>query len=66
MQEDQRFVDIKFVSGRYSICKSTIYNWVGNNSFPKPKKFGCMTRWAFDELKKWEAEREVFGQQSLK
>ena len=62
MNENQ-YVSIKFVMGRYDISRSTVYNWInlGENGFPSPLKFGYNTRWSLKALLEWEEAQPIYG-----
>jgi len=54
-EQSQEFAKDKYLAGRYGVARATIWRWVRDGQFPKPKKIGpgC-TRWAMQEIYKWE------------
>lgn len=47
-------LDVKQVIELTGIPRSSLYNLMENNNFPKPKKLGVrMARWSKQEILKW-------------
>lgn len=46
----------------YSIARSTLYNWIATQGFPKPRKFGSLSRWNAQEVRDWESQRPYSNQ----
>lgn len=49
------YVNDKMLAERYGVTRKTIWKWVRENSFPKPRNFSpkC-TRWRMSEVLMWE------------
>jgi prophage regulatory protein len=53
------YLSVSQVAKRLSIGKSTVWRWVAQGKFPKPRKFSSMTtRWALVDVETWEQEKE--------
>lgn len=48
MSED--FYNIEDVRAEFKCAASTIYRWIEQGAFPKPVKFGRMTRWTAKDI----------------
>lgn len=47
------------VQARYSLSRSTLYDWINKGKFPKPVKLGPrIVRWKRSDLENWEQERQ--------
>jgi len=54
MQSKTFLKDVQ-VADRYSVNRSTIWRWVKQGQFPKPKKISCgSSRWSIIDLERWE------------
>lgn len=54
-----RLEDIKSISDRLGIGRSTIYAWVKEGQFPPPTKLGKSARWVTSEVNTWISERAI-------
>lgn len=49
------FLKVIQVANRYGVNRSTIWRWVKQGQFPKPKKINCgSSRWSSIDLEEWE------------
>ncbi|EAS1180722.1 AlpA family phage regulatory protein [Salmonella enterica] len=54
---DTDLINIKEVERSVGLKKSSIYERISNNEFPKPKKFGSRTsRWVRGEVEEWKKQ----------
>ena len=50
----EKLLNIKQVCERVGLKKSTIYLYIKQNKFPKPKKIGRrLSRWKLSEIRRW-------------
>lgn len=55
----QNYVSDKQVADRYGVARGTIWRWVREGHFPRPKKLGpSCTRWPVDTIQRWEQDLE--------
>ena len=52
------YVNDKWLAKRYGVSRKTIWQWVRENSFPKPKNLSpkC-TRWYMGRVREWEGQQ---------
>jgi len=48
-----KFLKQKEVESKIGVCKATVYNWIKDKAFPKPKKIGSSVRWIEEEIDNW-------------
>lgn len=54
---DTDLINIKEVERSVGLKKSSIYERISNNEFPKPKKLGSRTpRWVRGEVEEWKKQ----------
>lgn len=54
---DTDLINIKEVERSVGLKKSSIYERISNNAFPKPKKLGSRTsRWVRGEVEEWKKQ----------
>ncbi|EAO6094643.1 AlpA family phage regulatory protein [Salmonella enterica] len=54
---DTDLINIKEVERSVGLKKSSIYERISNNEFPKPKKHGSRTsRWVRGEVEEWKKQ----------
>lgn len=54
---DTDLINIKEVERSVGLKKSSIYERISNNEFPKPKKLGSRTsRWVHGEVEEWKKQ----------
>jgi len=51
---EEKLLNIKEVCEIVKLKKSTIYSYIKQNKFPKPKKIGRrLSRWKLSEIRRW-------------
>ncbi|EJG2211554.1 TPA: helix-turn-helix transcriptional regulator [Proteus mirabilis] len=50
---DDQFVDMKFITKLTGLTDKWFYKLIQNGEFPKPIKFGRMSRWLKSEVVQW-------------
>lgn len=53
----QKYLNARLVMERYSIARSTIWDWVQKGKLPPPIKIHGVTRWLVDELEEWDKSK---------
>lgn len=52
------YLSVKDLCKRYRVCPATIWRWVNEEHFPKPRKLGpATTRWHIDDLETFESAK---------
>lgn len=49
-----RMLTIHDLALRFSVCESTIRNWVNRGEFPQPLKIVRTLRWRLADVERWE------------
>jgi excisionase family DNA binding protein len=50
---------LKKVANYFAVTRRTIYRWMHDEDFPKPKfQFGCSSRWESKEVEEWRENRQ--------
>lgn len=58
--EARPFLTAREVASRYGVAVSSVWRWVREGAMPAPVKLGqTCTRWRLEDLKEFEASREV-------
>ena len=56
---DDKYLRITDLEDRYQTSKSTFYEWIKTQGFPKPYKLGPkLARWKLSECIAWEEQRK--------
>ncbi|MBI6201445.1 helix-turn-helix transcriptional regulator [Providencia rettgeri] len=50
---DDQFVDMKFITALTGLTDKWFYKLIQDGEFPKPIKFGRMSRWLKSEVVQW-------------
>lgn len=50
---NDQFIDMKFITALTGLTDKWFYKLIQNGEFPKPIKFGCMSRWLKSEVVQW-------------
>jgi len=50
---EEKLLNIKQVCEIVGLKKSTVYLYIQQNNFPKPKKIGKLSRWRLSEIRRW-------------
>lgn len=50
---DDQFIDMKFITALTGLTDKWFYKLIQNGEFPKPIKFGRMSRWLKSEVVQW-------------
>jgi len=51
----QVFLAVGTVAKRYAVSENTVWRWLREGNFPKPKRLGQRsTRWRLADLESWE------------
>jgi predicted DNA-binding transcriptional regulator AlpA len=58
LPEEDRYVSVAFLAARFDCSAQCIWRWTREGRMPAPFRLGPnMTRWSFEEVKRWEAEK---------
>lgn len=58
MQTTQIYLTAQEVAQRLGVSRSGIYSLMNSSCFPRPVKFGRLSRWKVDDLNQWLKTRE--------
>ncbi|EJF7713565.1 helix-turn-helix transcriptional regulator [Providencia rettgeri] len=50
---NDQFIDMKFITALTGLTDKWFYKLIQNGEFPKPIKFGRMSRWLKSEVVQW-------------
>lgn len=50
---DDQFIDMKFITALTGLTDKWFYKLIQDGEFPKPIKFGRMSRWLKSEVVQW-------------
>ncbi|MDH2378756.1 helix-turn-helix transcriptional regulator [Providencia rettgeri] len=50
---DDQFIDMKFITALTGLTDKWFYKLIQDGEFPKPIKFGRMSRWLKSEVEEW-------------
>lgn len=50
---DDQFIDMKFITALTGLTDKWFYKLIQEGAFPKPIKFGRMSRWLKSEVVQW-------------
>lgn len=53
-----QYISDKNLATRLEVGRSTIWNWLSKDQFPKPIKLNGSTRWKLTDIEKWEADQQ--------
>lgn len=52
-----RFIDIKEIQRLVGFSQAWVYEMVRDGTFPPPIKFGRASRWSFNAVQEWMAQK---------
>lgn len=53
MQSNKQFIRLKQVIDLTGLSRASIYNYIQEDRFPKPAKFGKNSLWEYNEIQNW-------------
>lgn len=57
MNTEKQFIRLNQVINLTGLSRASIYNYIQENRFPKPAKFGKNSLWAYHEIQNWINDR---------